>query len=91
VFDIGVGSGVLSAVCWRGVARAVVATDQDPRALACARDNLQRLGLASRVQLLQADLFPPGHRAGGVQSALVAGPPELARRAGGLRPPTAAC
>jgi SAM-dependent methyltransferase len=59
-FDIGVGTGVLSAVlAQRGVHR-VVATDQDPRALACAQDNLQRLGLLPRVELHQADLFPPG-------------------------------
>ncbi len=59
-FDIGVGSGVLSAVlAKRGVTR-VVATDQDPRALACAQDNLQRLGLIDRVELLQTDMFPPG-------------------------------
>ena len=42
----------------RGVQR-VVATDQDPRALACARDNLQRLGLQAQVEVVQADLFPP--------------------------------
>jgi methylase of polypeptide subunit release factors len=59
-FDIGTGTGVLAAVlARRGVAR-VVATDQDPRALACARDNLARLQLQPQVELLQADLFPPG-------------------------------
>ena len=59
-FDIGVGTGVLSAVLARRGVQRVVATDQDPRALACARDNLQRLQLLDRVELLQADLFPPG-------------------------------
>jgi methylase of polypeptide subunit release factors len=59
-FDIGAGTGVLAAVlARRGVAR-VVATDQDPRALACARENLERLGLAERVEVVQADLFPEG-------------------------------
>jgi methylase of polypeptide subunit release factors len=59
-FDIGVGTGVLSAVlARRGVAR-VVATDQDPRALRCARDNLQQLGLADQVELVNANLFPEG-------------------------------
>jgi methylase of polypeptide subunit release factors len=59
-FDIGAGTGVLSAVlARRGVAR-VIATDCDPRALACARDNLERLGLQAQVELQQADLFPPG-------------------------------
>ena len=59
-FDIGVGTGVLSAVlAQRGVQR-IVATDQDPRALACARENLQRLQLIDRVALVQTDLFPEG-------------------------------
>lgn len=59
-FDIGTGTGVLAAVlARRGIAR-IVATDQDPRALACARDNLARLGLTERVKVVQADLFPEG-------------------------------
>ncbi|MDR1996679.1 class I SAM-dependent methyltransferase [Azonexus sp.] len=59
-FDIGTGSGVLAAVlARRGVAR-VVATDQDSRALACARENVERLGLAAQVEVVAADLFPAG-------------------------------
>ena len=63
-FDIGTGTGVLSVVlARRGVGR-IVATDLDPRALACATENLQRLGVGgqagSKVQLLQTSLFPPG-------------------------------
>jgi methylase of polypeptide subunit release factors len=61
-FDIGTGTGVLAAVlARRGL--VVTATDLDPRALACAAENLQRLRLADHVSLLQTDLFPPG-RAG---------------------------
>ncbi|MDP4078700.1 class I SAM-dependent methyltransferase [Acidovorax sp. A1169] len=59
-FDIGAGTGVLSAVLVRRGVQRVVATDQDPRAMACALDNLKRLGVLDRVELLQADLFPPG-------------------------------
>ncbi len=62
VFDIGCGTGVLAAVLAQRGAQ-VLATDNDPRALDCARDNLSRLKLQRQVQLLQADLFPPG-RAG---------------------------
>lgn len=59
-FDIGVGTGVLSAVlAKRGIAR-VVATDQDQRALRCARENLALLDLDQRVELREADLFPEG-------------------------------
>lgn len=59
-FDIGTGTGVLAAVLARREIARVVATDQDPRALACARANLERLGLTGQVELLQTDLFPQG-------------------------------
>ena len=59
-FDIGTGTGVLAAVlARRGVAR-VVATDTDSRAITCANDNMRRLKLASRVQVIETDLFPEG-------------------------------
>lgn len=59
-FDIGTGTGVLAAVlAHRGVKR-VIATDQDPRALACASENLTRLGYSAQVELVQTNLFPPG-------------------------------
>lgn len=59
-FDIGTGTGVLAAVLARRGVTRVIATDQDPRALACARENIRRLGLAERVEVVQADLFPEG-------------------------------
>ncbi len=59
-FDIGTGTGVLAAVlAKRGVAK-VIATDSDPRALVCARENVTRLGLDGRVEVIEADLFPEG-------------------------------
>ena len=61
-FDIGAGTGVLSAVLARRGLR-VTATDMDSRALGCARDNMARLGLASQVDIIQADLFPEGRAA----------------------------
>ena len=62
-FDIGTGTGVLAAVLARRGVEHVIATDQDPRALACARENVDRLGLAKQVEVVQADLFPEGRAA----------------------------
>jgi SAM-dependent methyltransferase len=74
-FDVGTGTGVLAAVlARRGIGR-VVATDLEPRALACARENLERLGLAQQVEVVQADLFPPGPAA-----LVVCNPPWLPAR-----------
>jgi methylase of polypeptide subunit release factors len=58
-FDVGTGTGVLAFVLARAGAR-VVATDAEPRAVACARDNAERLGLAPAVEVVLADLFPEG-------------------------------
>jgi methylase of polypeptide subunit release factors len=74
-FDIGTGTGVLAAVLARRGIAHVVATDQDPRALACARENLTRLGLIDQVELMAADLFPPGRAA-----LVVCNPPWLPAR-----------
>ena len=57
-FDIGTGTGVLAALLARRGVPKIIATDFDVRALACARDNLKRLGLAPQVEVVQADLFP---------------------------------
>ncbi|MGH8254858.1 MAG: methyltransferase [Steroidobacteraceae bacterium] len=62
-FDIGTGTGVLAAVLARRGIRRIVATDRDPRAFACARENLERLGLAEHVEVVLADLFPRGRAA----------------------------
>jgi len=59
-FDIGTGTGVLAALLARRGIAHIVATDQDSRALACARENIARLGLAEQVEVIQADLFPAG-------------------------------
>ena len=80
-FDIGTGTGVLAAVLARRGIRRVVATDQDPRALVCARDNLTRLRVSGQpgvsVQVVQADLFPPG-----LADLIVCNPPWLPARPG---------
>jgi methylase of polypeptide subunit release factors len=59
----------------RGVKR-IVATDNDPRAILCARGNLDRLGALSKVQLIQTDLFPEGQA-----PLIVCNPPWLPARA----------
>jgi SAM-dependent methyltransferase len=69
-FDIGTGTGVLSAILARRGIRHVVATDLDARALRCAQDNITRLGLAGEVDIVEADLFPPGRA-----SVVVCNPP----------------
>ena len=76
-FDIGTGTGVLGAVlACRGV-KHVVATDRDPRALACARENIARLGLKEQVEVLQTDLFPTGKA-----PLIVCNPPWIPARPG---------
>ncbi len=74
-FDVGTGTGVLAAVLARRQVGTVVATDQDPRAIACAQFNLQQLGVSTRVQVLQTDLFPPGRA-----SLILCNPPWLPAR-----------
>lgn len=59
-FDIGTGTGVLAVLLANRGAARVVATDVETRAVACARDNVQRLGLANRIQVEHADVFPAG-------------------------------
>jgi tRNA1(Val) A37 N6-methylase TrmN6 len=74
-FDIGTGTGVLAAVMARSGIPHIVATDVDPRALACARDNLKRLGVDEQVQLEQTHLFPQG-----LADVIVCNPPWLPAR-----------
>lgn len=59
-FDIGTGSGIIAAVLARRGVKEVVATDQDERALACATENAQKLGLTAAIRIVKADLFPEG-------------------------------
>ena len=59
-FDIGTGTGVLAAVLARRGVERVIATERDPRGLACARDNINRLSLGEKIEAVQADLYPEG-------------------------------
>lgn len=76
-FDIGTGTGVLAAVLAQRGAKQIIATDSDARARACACENMERLGLAECVDVIDADLFPPGRA-----QLIVCNPPWLPGRAG---------
>lgn len=72
-FDLGTGTGVLAAVLAHRGVRRVVATDNNSRAVDCARGNMSRLGLSGRVEVTTGgELFPPD-RAG----LVVCNPPWL--------------
>ena len=76
-FDIGAGTGVLAAVLALREVDQVVATDQDERALACAKENIYKLRLPNPVKVMKADLFPEG-----LASVIVCNPPWLPARPG---------
>ena len=78
-FDIGTGTGVLAAILARRGVKRVLATDTDPRSLACARDNIERLGFTERVEVIEADLFPPTDEKA---SVIVCNPPWLPGKPG---------
>ena len=75
-FDIGTGTGVLAAVLSLRDVDQVVATDQDERALVCAKENIDKLRLPNPVKVMRADLFPEG-----LASVIVCNPPWLPARA----------
>ncbi len=58
--DLGTGTGVLAAVLAHRWLSNIVATDNDVRSLQCAQFNVDNLGLAKQVQVVQADLFTDG-------------------------------
>lgn len=57
-YDIGVGTGVLSAILVKRGVNRVVATDICQRALDCADENLTRLGFKENVQLIKCSVYP---------------------------------
>ncbi|MCC6162191.1 MAG: peptide chain release factor N(5)-glutamine methyltransferase [Acidobacteria bacterium] len=85
IVDVGTGSGVLAVTLaaeresWH-----VEAVDISERAVAVARDNARRQGVAGRLTFLIGDLLAPTM---GAFDAIVANPPYVARRdAPGLSP-----
>ena len=74
-FDIGVGTGVLSVVLAMREVEKIIATDQDDRAIACAKENINRLNLNSQIEVLKTHLFPVDKAA-----LIVCNPPWLPAR-----------
>lgn len=58
--DIGTGSGVLAAILAKQGIPSVIGTDTNPKAVACARANIARLGFEKQVEIRETDLFPEG-------------------------------
>jgi methylase of polypeptide subunit release factors len=56
--DLGVGTGVLSAILLQRGVKRVIATDISARAIECARDNMSRMNCLDRVTLVQCELYP---------------------------------
>jgi methylase of polypeptide subunit release factors len=74
-FDIGVGTGVLSVILAMRDIQKIIATDQDDRAIACAKENVKRLGLSSQIEILKMNLLPTEQAA-----LIVCNPPWLPAR-----------
>lgn len=77
--EVGTGTGVLAILLARAGAR-VVATDLEPAAVACARENAAALGAAEAIEVVEADLFPPRSAPGSGDDRfdlVVANPPWL--------------
>lgn len=76
--DVGTGTGVLAMLlAKRGVA-SVLATDTNPAAVACATDNVTRLGFSPCIDVVCGDLIPTGQ-----YDLLVCNPPWLPGAASG--------
>ncbi|MES2501691.1 MAG: class I SAM-dependent methyltransferase [Pseudomonadota bacterium] len=77
-FDIGTGTGVIAAILVTRGIKAVIATDNNLRALNCAADNVEKLNLKSYITVEQANLFPSGHKKADL---IVCNPPWLPAKA----------
>lgn len=75
-FDIGTGTGVIAALLVQRGVKQVVATDTSPRALQCATENIQQLGLKQYITVQETNLFPEGRA-----DLIVCNPPWLPAKA----------
>jgi methylase of polypeptide subunit release factors len=60
VIELGAGTGVLSFVLLQKGAKSVVATDVEPRAVVCARENAKALGFEKRFEVQERSGYPEG-------------------------------
>src|SRR5205823_9136168 len=58
VVDVGTGSGILAEAAYKLGAGAVYANDNDPEAVAVARENFERAGVNVTVSLGSANALP---------------------------------
>jgi methylase of polypeptide subunit release factors len=78
-FDIGMGTGVLAVVLALRDIQKIVATDLNERAIVCAKENIDYLGLNLQIEIQKTNLFPDGKAA-----LVVCNPPWLPARPSSL-------
>ena len=75
IIDVGTGSGAIAVTLAKHLPHAVVvATDISPEALAVARDNAARHGVAERIRFVECDLMAAAEAAG-PWNVIVSNPP----------------
>lgn len=75
IIDVGTGSGAIAVTLAKHLPHAVVvATDISPEALAVARDNAARHGVAERIRFVECDLMAAAEAAG-PWDVIVSNPP----------------
>jgi len=75
IIDVGTGSGAIAVTLAKHLPRArLVATDLSPAALAMARENAARHGVAERIEFLECDLLS-APQAAGPWDVIVSNPP----------------
>ena len=78
-FDIGTGTGVLAAILAKRGVKKIIATEQEPRAIICANENISKLGFANQVKIVNANLYPNDDA--GLADLIVCNPPWLPAKA----------
>ena len=92
VLEIGVGSGAIAIAIGVNEPRAdIVATDISADALALARHNATRHGVAARIHFELTDLWPAGAPSERLFDLVISNPPYIASSAISGLPPEVAC